>query len=367
MEDVRLIIQRIERLTPLTDVLARIDASVAPIAPGELPVENALGRILAGDIRVDRHPAAALALRDGYAVRSEETGDAGAYAPAPLSFALRVEVGDRLPPGADAVAALDAVNDATRPPQAMAPVAPGEGVLAAGQDVDAAAPLLSAGRALRSIDMAVLAALGVARVHVRAPAVRLATVRQNAITRAIASLLTELIAPAAILETSHDVDEALLYSGNADAIIIIGGSGSGARDNSVRALARAGRVEAHGIGLSPGETAAFGFIGLAPVLIVPGRLDAALAVWHVIGARLLGRLTGRSDVSVVREARLSGKIASAVGLVEFVPVRSEGDAVVPLASGYLGWRALAEAAGYVLVPASSEGFASGTTVRVMAL
>ncbi len=86
--------------------------------------------------------------------------------------------------------------------------------------------------------------------------------------------------------------------GDADAMIVVGGSGSGERDESVRALARAGRVEAHGIGLCPGETTAFGFVGTAPVLIVPGRLDAALAVWHVIGARLLARLAGRSDAPV---------------------------------------------------------------------
>ena len=90
----------------------------------------------------------------------------------------------------------------------------------------------------------------------------------------------------------------------------------------MRALARAGRVEAHGIGLCPGETTAFGFVGAVPVLIVPGRLDAALAVWHVIGARLMARLAGRSDAPAAHHAKLARKITSTVGLVEFVPVRS---------------------------------------------
>jgi molybdopterin molybdotransferase len=367
MEDVGPTIQRIERLTPLVDVLAHIDALVAPVSPRDLSIEQALGLVLSADIRFDRHPAVPLALRDGYAVRSEETGDAGSYAPAPLSLASRLDVGDRLPPTADAVAPIDAVDDRARPPQALAPVAPGEGVLGAGQDTERATPLLLSGRRLRSVDLAVLAAAGITRVAVRVPVVRVVNVRRNPLAHAIASLLAGLIAPAATVETSRDVEAALLDTGDADAIIIIGGSGSGTRDDSVRLLARAGRVEVHGIGLSPGETAAFGRIGSTPVLIVPGRLDAALAVWHVIGARILERLAGTKSASPGRDAALARKIASAVGLVEFVPMRADGDAAVPLASGYLPWRALTEATGYVLVPASSEGFAPGTIVRVLPL
>jgi molybdopterin molybdotransferase len=340
---------------------------VVPVAPSQRPLERAFGLVLAADIRVDRHPAVPLALRDGYAVRSEETGDAGSYAPAPLSVALRVNVGDSLPPTADAVAPIDAVDGCARPPQALAQVAPGEGVLGAGQDTEPAMPLLFSGRRLRRVDLAVLAAVGITRVAVRVPAVRVVTVHPDPVAHAIASLLAGLIAPVAAVEPSQDVGAALLDAGTADAIIIIGGSGSGTRDDSVRSLARAGRVEAHGIGLSPGETAAFGRVDSMPVLIVPGRLDAALAVCHVIGARMLERLTGTSLISPGRDAALTRKIASAVGLVEFVPVRLDGEAVVPLASGYLPWRALAEATGYVLVPATSEGFAAGTIVRVLPL
>src|ERR1700746_3849640 len=106
MADVRTPLQRIERLTPLTDVLTAIDRQVTPIAPTEVDLASALGRVLAHDIDADQRPSAALALRDGYALRSEETTDAGSYAPAPLSLAVRVEVGERVPRGTDAVAPL---------------------------------------------------------------------------------------------------------------------------------------------------------------------------------------------------------------------------------------------------------------------
>ena len=366
MDDVRPLSQRIERLTPLADVLTRLDALLTPIAATELSVRDAFGRVLAADVRAGPHPPVALALRDGFAVRSEETGDAGSYAPTPLTLALRVEVGTTLPAGADAIAPRDAVDDRVAPPQALAPVAPGEGVLRHGQDADPDAPLLRAGTPLRRIDLAVLAALGIARVPVRAPCVGVVTVRQDQVARAIASMLIGALASYALVQTSDGLD-ATLRNPSADLMVVVGGSGAGERDDSVRALARAGKVVFHGIGLSPGDTTAFGLVGAVPVLIVPGRLDSALAAWHVLGAGILRQLSGRTDPTPMRDTRLARKIASTVGLAEFVPVRAEGDAVTPLASGYLPWRALAQATGYVLVPAQSEGFSAGALVPVAPL
>jgi molybdopterin molybdotransferase len=366
MDDVRTPLQRIERLTPLADVIAVIDAQVTPIAARDIDLAAALGRVLASDIRADQRPQMALALRDGYALRSEETTDAGSYTPAPLSSAVRVEIGEPVPPGTDAVAPIDAVADDGAAPQAVAPIAPGEGVLMPGQDCDGAQPVLRAGHALRCVDIAVLSALGVTRVSVRPPIVHVVQARaENAIAEAIASMLGDLIARHGIAETSPDSANAAFQRPQGhDAMFVVGGNGAGARDNSVHALARAGRVVAHGIGLSPGETSAFGFIGSTPVLVIPGRLDAALSVWHVLGARIMARLAGRTDKPVVHQAKLTRKIASTIGLVEFVPVLIEADIATPLASGYLPWRVLAQASGYVLVPAQQEGFAPGTFVPV---
>src|SRR5258708_778874 len=139
--------QRITRLTPLGDVLVRVDALVKPVAPRSADLSAALGRILAADVVIHAPlPPAAIALRDGWAVRSELTTDAGAYAPAPLPSAVRIDVGQPLPPDADAVAPLDAVTGRNGQAQALAPVGPGEGVLAAGADIAAGATLVAAGR-----------------------------------------------------------------------------------------------------------------------------------------------------------------------------------------------------------------------------
>src|ERR1700681_3450413 len=93
--------QRIAKLTPLGDVLVRVDALVKPVAPRRADLSAARGRILAEDVVIPGPlPATAVALRDGWAVRSELTADAGAYAPAPLAFAVRIDRGQPLPAGA---------------------------------------------------------------------------------------------------------------------------------------------------------------------------------------------------------------------------------------------------------------------------
>ena len=133
-----------------------------------------------------------------------------------------------------------------------------------------------------------------------------------------------------------DADDLRTALGEAtsDAVIALGGTGTGRSDASVHMLAGLGRVEMHGIALSPGETAAFGLIATRPVLLIPGRLDAALAVWLTIGQQLLARLSGSSEGQPAGTAKLTRKVASPLGMTEIVPVRLSDGMADPLASGY---------------------------------
>jgi molybdopterin molybdotransferase len=168
-------------------------------------------------------------------------------------------------------------------------------------------------------------------------------------------------------DTPERVYEALAEA-RAHAGIIVGGSGSGRGDASVQTLAKFGRVEAHGIAVSPGETAGFGFVEMRPVLIVPGRLDCALAIWLLLGRHIIAKLSGGTVEDTPRVLPLKRKVVSTIGLTELVPVRYERadhDTVAdPLAAGYLSFEALTGSDGWITVPADSEGFAAGTPVAV---
>jgi molybdopterin biosynthesis enzyme len=135
----------------------------------------------------------------------------------------------------------------------------------------------------------------------------------------------------------------------------------------VKVLRRTGAVEVHGIAASPGETAAFGTANSRPVLLVPGRLDAAVAVWLLIGRVIVARLRGSIDPLWSRNSTLIGKITSTVGLTELVLVRQAGDGVEPLASKYLPLATLAQADGWIVIPAASEGLPIGARVTVYPL
>ena len=366
-------LQRISRLAPLAELLARLDAIAVPVAARNVEIAAAVGATLAADAVAPADlPLAVTAIRDGWAVASELVLDASSYAPVPLSPPpVWVENGGAMPAGTDAVLPVDAVIVSKAGAEALAAAAPGEGVMPAGADAAKGAILRRAGECLRPSDAAVLRAAGIANVSVRAPRVKIfcATVP----TRSNADTISPIVARAVEAEggiaqvaQAASLDSALLDRGS-DAIIAIGGTGTGKRDASVKTLARVGQVEIHGFGISPGETAAFGVANSHPVLLLPGRLDAALAVFLVAGRAMLKRLAGCSGSDPAIPVKLAKKIASTVGLAEVVLVRLGENGAEPLGTGVFSLHALARADGWILVPPESEGLAAGAMAEMRLL
>jgi molybdopterin biosynthesis enzyme len=353
--------QRIARLTPLGEVLPMLEALTQPVLPQRMELSAALGLTLAEDvIAPSARPPKPIAIRDGWAVRAADTLDAGSFAPVPLPQEIAwLETGDPLPDGADAVARVDAVAWQGSTAEAIAPVAPGDGVLPAAGDVSAGSLLRPAGARLRRSDVAALTAAGVEHIKVRVP--RISVVRMGPESPVIDAAM-QFVA-AAIEAQGGKVND----DDGADARITLGGTGEGRRDTNVHVVAEQGRIVVHGVAISPGETAALGEIGGGPVLLIPGRIDCAIAVWLLLGQPLLKRLSGCREADAGSEGVLSRKVSSSLGLAEVVPVRCSGDVVEPLASGYLPLAALAAADGWILVPADSEGYPAGTRVTVRAL
>jgi len=360
--------QRITRLTPLRDVLALIDERVGAVAPQKLDLAQALGATLAEDVVARQLPPHPVALRDGYGVDAAALADAGPYMPVPLPpAARRIDVGDALPSGCDAVLPVDAVTIRGGRIEAVAALAPGEGVLPAGDDATPRRALRRAGEQLRALDIAVMAAAGIETVTVRSP--RVGVVRGSATGTRIVDAAREMLIRAVVEAGGVPFGKALILAASLedeqpDLVIAIGGTGSGRRDDSVRTLAQHGVVEAHGIAVSPGETGAFGFVGARPVLLVPGRLDAALAIWLLLGRHLVAKLAGGRVEDMPVMTALKRKVTSAIGLTEVMPVICIDGMAEPLGSGYLSFESLARSDGWIVVPADSEGFAAGTPIAV---
>jgi molybdopterin molybdotransferase len=362
-------LQRVARLAPLSQVQAYLQ-SIAPIAPRSIDLQSAAGRVLAADAVVPQPvPAASVALRDGWAVRAETIGDASPYAPLPLAPPPPwVEAGDPLPHPADAVLGPDDVTLSSSGAEAVASAVAGGDVLAPGEDASFGCVLRHAAEQLRAVDVAVLRAAGIARIAVRQPRVRIvpADPSRGPADDLVSPLIARAVEAAggvAALERGRSLDEAFTAD-NADAVLVIGGTGMGRRDASVRILAEIGTVDMHGLGIRPGETAALGHVGERRVLLLPGRIDAALAIWLTVGHALMLRLAGGIAADASRPAVLARKIVSTVGLAEVVLVGHLEAGIEPLASRYFPIQALARAAGWVLVAPELEGYPPGATVRM---
>ena len=165
--------------------------------------------------------------------------------------------------------------------------------------MDGGSVLMEAGRRLARPQIEVLAAAGVAAVRIRAPRLRLVRVGQSGdafIDSAFACVADAIGARGGVaVTTKPDGLAHALVDPAVDAIVVVGGTGSGRSDATVRTLASMGEVYVHGVALLPGETTAFGAIGSRPVLALPGRLDAALAAWHLLGQVMLARLAGSRE------------------------------------------------------------------------
>jgi molybdopterin biosynthesis enzyme len=328
-------------------------------------LREAAGLIAADDIIAPRNlPEHAVALIDGFAVEARATSDASAYAPIPLNASpVRLDAGETVPPGFDAIAPLDAIEFHNGIAQSIAQVTSGDGILSASADTKAGQVLCQAGRRIRSTHLLAASLFGIETVNVRRPNIALVHAGGSSKSIPAFQLIGSILRATGVNVITADLNSAIMRA-DANAVIAVGGTGTGRDDASVTALANTGRIVAHGIGISPGETTAFGFHGARPVLLLSGHADAAMAAWLTLGCPLLRALTGATGQDIPRRAKLNRKVTSTIGMADIVPVRYDGEGVEPLASGYWPIDALARAEGWIAIPAQSEGYPEGSVVEV---
>ncbi|WP_336359949.1 molybdopterin molybdotransferase MoeA [Haladaptatus sp. ZSTT2] len=337
------------------------------------------------------------AAMDGFAVRAEDTFGASSRAPNLLRVAsdevapgdaVRVHTGSEIPPGADAVVMVEHAELVGDDLEVFDAVAEGENVAPEGEDVEEGQQLYEAGHRLRPSDLGLLKSTGVREVTVYEPP-RVAVIPTGE------ELVEENPEPGEVIETNgltisrlverwggdasyHDIvtdDETSLREAvdnnlDSDIIVTTGGSSVGERDLIPEVIAEIGEVVVHGVALKPGHPVALGVVADTPIIMLPGYPVACIinAVQFLRPAlKWAGGLPLDSFPTV--EARLGRKIHSDVGDRTFVRVRlSEEDgervATPTRASGSGVLSSVALADGWVEVPESSEGIASGETVAV---
>lgn len=352
----------------------RIDAE-------EVDLEAACGRIPVGLPRaLSDVPATARAIEDGYALRAEQTVGAGPYnplscpvmeagtGPLPHGAVARIGAGQPLPAGADAVLPFEfAEPEGGGRISVLTPIAAGDGVVMAASELRAGDPLWPAGRRcrpLRPAEIGLLSAAGLARLAV------VGRPRTRILVAGGADVLGPMLRALVERDGGAIAESERLDRGQAGSADLVAGAD---------VVLIAGRLESsleiaiRGVAIEPGRETCLARLDGTVIALLPVLPAACLWSYELVAGRVV-RCRGGRDPGLPyasRRLRASRKIVSGLGFTEVVPVRLDPEddgAVVPLAGGRTPrLRSAAEADGFTLVPATSEGCAAGSVVTVWLL
>lgn len=396
-------------LLPLEAYRDLILSRVEPLPPAELPLRDAFGRVLAGDVRAAADiPAFASSAMDGFAVRAGDAASASLASPVRLRVAgavemgrppavpvgageaVRIPTGGAIPEGADAVVPIEDCH--VDGGHVLVLSAPGAGafVRPAGQDVRSGEVLVPAGRRLLGPDLGLLATAGLASasVHPRARVAVLSTGDElvepggplgpgqlhdaNAFTLwgAVLEAGGEPVSLGAVPDEPPAVREALLRAGPVHAYVTSGGVSVGERD-PVKGAFRGGEVEFHRVAIQPGMPQAFGRLDSRPFFGLPGNPVSAFVSFELFVRPALLRMMGRRDLfrpEVI--ARLEGEIPGLPTKARLARVRVHPDdggwtAVPTGGPGSNLLSTVGRANGLAVVPPGTAALGAGDRCRVM--
>lgn len=348
-----------------TDAALRIVLeAVAPLGVERVPLLDALGRVLAEEIRSPRDiPGFDNSAMDGYAVRAADIGAASEAHPVRLKVVETVPAG-RMPEhqvgpgecartmtgapiarGADAIVQVERTRGEGSTVEILAPAETKSFIRPRGEDLRVGESVMSPGRMLSPSDLGMLASLSRSMVGVyRRPRVAIVATGDelvdidehptgaqvvNSSAYALSGAIRESGGEAVILRVARDIkdevrerlEEALAF----DMVLSTGGVSVGQFDFVKGVLDDLGmRTLFHGVAQRPGRPLKFGLVGARPVFGLPGNPVSTLVCFYLYVGPALRRMAGRSEVGLERvSARCSADIKLANNLTEFVRVKLE--------------------------------------------
>jgi molybdopterin molybdotransferase len=388
----------------------------SPMPTESISLTESIGRILAADIRSDIDlPDFSRSIMDGFAVKGSSTFGASEGNPAYLTVtgtvamgespdislgpgeAVRISTGGMLPAGADSVVMVEhtgAIDDTTI--EVYRSVAPGQNMVAAGEDIKKGEIALTAGRRIRPQEAGMLAALGNQRVLVyKKPIIGIISTGDEIVpvdeapgpgrirdinTYTLSGLLQESGASPVQFGIVHDDYKALLEQSSramnqCDMVLVSGGSSIGARDFTIEVISamQNAAILFHGISISPGKPTILAKIKNKAFWGLPGHVVSAMIVFERIVKPFIEHICGcRAPVKDWRlTARLTRNIASAQGRVDYIRVRLVQKQGVLQAEPILGKSGLintmVKADGLIEIGMNTEGFDKGAEVEVIPL
>ncbi len=332
------------------EALAEILSHVQPLDPEEVSILDALGRVLAEEIVSDINiPPFDNSAMDGYAVRSADVRTAGPETPVRLTVlgsvaagyvaglqvepgsTIRIMTGAPLPEDADAVVPYEDTSDFDRSKQerlaspspvvhVRQPVAPGDHVRPAGEDIRMGERVLAPGRVLRPQEIGVLASLGRESVLAhRRPRVAILATGDELLE------VHEPLEPGKIRNSNEYTNSALVertggiplrlgiardteadltakiqagLEQGADLFLSSGGVSVGDYDVVKDVLGAEGTMQFWQVCMKPGKPLAFGLLpGNVPLIGLPGNPVSAMVSFEQFARPAILRMLGHTDLT----------------------------------------------------------------------
>ncbi len=391
---------------------ARLLAGLTALPSERIPVEAALGRVLAEPlVAVSAVPAFPYSAMDGYALATADQGGTAPFrlavkgesragrpsTPLERGTACVISTGAEVPEGADAVVPRELVERQGDVIVVRELARAGQHIRRAGEDLAAGAVALTPGHRLTPSSLGLAASLDVTELAVtRRPRVTILCtgdeLRPAGSARAPGKIPESISAPLSALatlaaaeprrrplvrddreETRAAVAAALVET---DLLLTVGGVSVGDHDWVRPALeAEDVSLDFWKVAIKPGKPLAFGRHGASGALVLglPGNPASAIITFALFGIPLLRALQGdREPLPRLLRLPLGATFRHKPGRLEFIRVRfetrAEGPVAVPLenqASGAL--TSLAWADGLAAIPAEIESLDAGAPVEVLRL
>ncbi len=396
------------------EVVEKFAATVEPTAPELMSLLDAVGLVLAEDLRADRDfPPFTRATRDGYAVRAADVvntpaqlrcigeiraGAAVEESAVSIGMGECVEImtGAPVPAGADAVVMVEYTSRSGDVVHVQRSVTHGENAVAAGSEARGGDVMVVKGRRIDHTVVAVAAAIGRAEVAVhRRPRVAILATGdevidinlppgpneiRNSNSYSLAAQVQSAGGEPVILPVAadrvEDLDVLIRKGLEADMLLLSGGVSMGKYDLVEQVLEKLGaQFFFTGVAIQPGKPLVFGTANAAhkstPFFGLPGNPVSTMATFHLFARAVVDGLSGAKPRPLpFAQAQLASEVRVKTGLTRFLPAKLGGTHESPSVE-LVKWQgsgdlmAVAQSNCYIVVPPERENFQPGEMIAIL--
>ena len=372
----------------------------------EIPVADAYGRVLFCDVLSQMDfPPFDKALKDGFAVKAEDTFGANDEIPNSLEVidfleagsttekivengkTIEISTGAAMPQGADAVVMVEYCDKKGDSVDILKSATPTLDVAKKGSDIEKGKLLMEKGSLLTPGKIGVLLSQGFETVKVfKKPSLGVISTGNEIVTQDMEltygkifdvngnMIKNDAISCGAngeflgIVKDDYNQLKAKIQESlnKVDILICSGGTSAGLGDVVKHVLDELGQVYIHGISVQPGKPTIVGVVDGKIIIGLPGNPVSALMIFNVFVAPAITKLSGINYDFAKNTTKgiLQKRIHSPVGRMQYQLVKIDGDKIYPIFKDSGAIFSLSTADGYVKVLKSVELIDKGEELEV---